>query len=142
MMKNKDFTTSLYDFMADTEGLTKEDVIAELEESGVDVKFLGKKVAEVVKTCSEERRLAWRVNAKQKRAEIEDLFKSNRGTPAFTNLKQKMLDILSGGYGIEASSYAEAYFRKKGDLSEEDLTSLIEDLENLNLLDKKGTQKD
>ena len=142
MMKNKDFTTSLYDFMADTEGLTKEDIIAELEENGVDVKFLGKKVAEVVKTCSEERRLAWRVNAKQKRAEIEELFKSNKLAPAIANLRQKMLDILSGGYGIEASSYAEAYFRKKGDLSEEDLTSLIEDLENLNLLDKKGTQKD
>jgi len=142
MMKNKDFATSLYDFMADTEGLTKEDIIAELEENGVDVELLGKKVAEVVKTCSEERRLAWRVNAKQKRAEIEELFKSNRGTPAFTNLKQKMLNILSGGYGFEASSYAEAYFRKKGKLSEDDITSLIEDLENLNLLENNGNKKE
>ncbi|MFZ2801122.1 MAG: hypothetical protein WAZ30_12905 [Syntrophorhabdus sp.] len=141
-MKNKDFTTSLYDFMADTEGLTKEDIISELEVSGVDAKSLGKKISKLVNRCSEDRRLAWRINAKQKRAEIEDLFKSNKVTPSFTNLKQKMLDILSGGYGIEASSYAEAYFRKKGELSEDDIASLIKDLENLNLLEENGNKKE
>ena len=142
MMKNKNFSTSLYDFMADTEGLTKEDIISELEVRGVDAKSLGNKISEIVNRCSEERRLAWRVNAKQKRTEMEDLFKSNKGTPSFANLKQKMLDILSGGYGIEASSYAEAYFRNKGDLSEDDIASLIEDLENLNLLEENGNKKE
>ena len=51
---------------------------------------------------------------------------------------EKIKDILAGSYGQGALSYAETFFRKKDALTVKDLNSLIEDLEDLNLLDKSG----
>ncbi|MBT8369250.1 MAG: hypothetical protein KJP23_31540 [Deltaproteobacteria bacterium] len=45
---------------------------------------------------------------------------------------------LAGSYGQGALSYAETFFRKKDAITEKDMESLIEDLEDLNLLDKSG----
>ena len=45
------------------------------------------------------------------------------------------MGILAGDYGQAAFSYAETYFHKKEACSEDDLESLIEDLEDLRLLE-------
>jgi post-segregation antitoxin (ccd killing protein) len=141
MEKDKTLIQSFYNFLEDSEGLTDEDMVAELKEQGIDVSALKMRVAEVVKRGSEKRRLAWRERARKKRSEIEKLLEGKEATSGMTDLKRKISDILTGSYGQGALSYAETYFRKKDALTEKDLLSLIEDLEDLNLLDnssKKG----
>ena len=142
MKKDKGFIESFCDFMAEPEGLTREELVAELEDHGIDITSLQKRVAEIVMKGSEERRLAWRNRARQRRAEIEKVLESKRIVIGSDNLKKKIKEILEGSYGQEALSYAKAYFRKRETLSEKDLESLIEDLQDLNLLDKLSGEED
>jgi hypothetical protein len=138
-MKKKGFIECLTDFMSDSEGLTQEEIVSELEELGIDTAKLAASADEIAKRGSAARRLAWRDSAKDRRAEIEQFLKSKQIGRAALELKDKVREILMGSYGKGALSYAEAYFRKRDSFSENDLESLIEDLEDLNLL---GEEKD
>jgi hypothetical protein len=142
MEKNKGFIVSFCEFIAEPEGLSREELAAELEDYGINVASLQKRVSEIARKGSEERRLAWRNHALQKRIKIEKNFESKRIKIGADNLKKKIKEILEGSYGQEALSYAETYFRKMDNLSEEDLESLIEDLEDLNLLEKLNGEED
>ena len=141
-MKKRGFIECLTDFMSDSEGLTQEEIATELEELGIDTAELAAAAAEIAKRGSAARRLAWRDRAKDRRAEIEDMLKSKQIGKAAFDLKDKVREILMGSYGQGALSYAEAYFRKRDSFSENDLESLIEDLEDLNLLEEKDREKD
>jgi hypothetical protein len=142
MKKHDGFMKSFSDFMADPEGFSKEELIAELEAQGVDVGRLEERVAEISRKGSEERRLAWRSRARQRRTEIENMLKSKWIGIGVPNLEKKIKEILEGSYGQGALSYAEAYFRKRDSVSEKDLESLIEDLEDLNLLEELSKEED
>ena len=136
MGKEKDQIQGFYNFLEDTEGLTEEDMISELNEQGIDFAELKTKVAEVVKAGSEKRRMAWRESARLKRSEIERQIECREVASLPTNLKNKIMEIMAGNFGQQALAHAEAYFRKKDSLTEKDLESLIEDLEDLKLLDE------
>ena len=136
-MKKKGFIECLTDFMSDSEGLTQEEIATDLEELGIDTAELAAAADEIAKRGSAARRLAWRDRAKDRRAEIEKLLKSKQVGKAAFDLKDKIREILMGSYGQGALSYAEAYFRKRESFSENDLESLIEDLEDLNLLEEE-----
>lgn len=138
----KGFAECFFNFMADPEGLSQEEIISELEQEGIDIIQLEKRVAEVVKKGSEGRRLAWRTDARRRREEIEALLQSKLIAVGATNLRKRIMGILKGNYGQGALSYAEAYFRKKDNVSEKDLESLIGDLEDLNLLEELGTKEE
>jgi hypothetical protein len=136
----KSFTECFSDFLGDPEGLTQEELDTELEAQGINLLILENRVAEIVKKGSEERRLSWRNRAVEKRAKIESLLSSKRLVIEGANLKDRIIEILGGGYGQEALSYAETYFRKRDSFSEKDLESLIEDLKDLNLLNGPDTK--
>ena len=136
MEKEKNQIQSFFNFLENTEGLTAEDMVSELKEQGIDFAELKRRVAEVIKRGSEKRRMVWRENAQLKRSEIEKLIERKEANSMPTDLKSKIKEILAGNFGQGALAYAEAYFRKKDSLTEKDLESLIEDLEDLNLLDK------
>lgn len=138
MEKDKTLIQKLYNFLEDTEGLTDEDLVAELKGQAIDVSALERRVAEVVRKASEKRRLVWKESAQQKRSEIEKLLEFREAASGTTDLKKKITDILSGSYGQGALSYAQTFFRKRDALILKDLESLIEDLEDLNILDKSG----
>ena len=140
-MGRKSFTECFSDFLGDPEGLTQEDLDIELETHGIDVAILENRVAEIVKKSSEERRLSWRNRAAEKRARIESLLDSKRHVTQVANLKDRVMQILQGGYGQDAQSYAQTYFRKRESLSEKDMESLIEDLEDLNLLNETDSKE-
>lgn len=136
-MTKKGFIECLTDFMSDSEGLTQEEIATELEELGIDTAELSAAAHEIAKRGSAARRLAWRDRAKDRRVEIEELLKSKQIGRTALALKDKVREILMGSYGQGALSYAEAYFRKRDSFSENDLESLIEDLEDLNLLEEE-----
>ena len=138
MKKDKTLLKSFYNFLEDTEGLTEEDMVEALNGHGIDVSELKMRVAEVVKRGSEKRRMAWRENAQLKRSEIEKLLERREVPSMPIDLKSKIKGILAGNFGQEAFAYAETFFRKKDAFTEKDLESLIEDLEDLNLLDKSN----
>lgn len=131
----KSFMECFYSFMSDPENLTQEEIRTELEELGVDTNQLETRVAEIVKEGSQKRRLAWVKNAREKRIRIEKMFESKKIARESKSLKTKIKEILNGSYGQDAQSYAKAHFRKIESLPERDLESLIEDMENLNLLE-------
>ena len=140
MEENKTLIKSFYGFLEDTEGLTEEDILAELEEQGIDASALKIRAAEVAKRGLEKRRLSWRERAHKKQSEIEKLFEKREPLILPTSLKSRIRGMLSGNYGEGALSYAETYFRKRDTLTEKDLENLIEDLEDLNLLDESGKE--
>jgi hypothetical protein len=144
MMQNKErksLTECFSDFVGDSEGLSREELDIELRDHGIDVIALEHRVAEIVRKGSEERRLDWRKRAAEKRAAIETFLSSRKMSTAADNVRNKVLKILEGGYGQGALKAAEAYFRKADSFSDKDLESLIEDLEDLNLLDKSNGGK-
>lgn len=138
----KSFMECFYDFMSDPENLTQEEIRAELKDLGVDTDQLEMRVAEIVKKGSQKRRLAWLKNVREKRIKIEKMFESKKIAGGSQDLKTKIKEILKGSYGKTAQSYAEAYFRKIESLSEKDLESLAEDMENLNLLEDLNKEEE
>lgn len=136
------FLNCLFDFMSDPSGLTPEDIEEALKQEGVDVPALEQRVRKLVWEASKKRRLSWRDRAREKREKIERLLQSKGMAAAATGLREKVMGILAGDYGPTALSSAETYFRKKEAFSEDDLESLIEDLEDLELLDKLSEQEE
>lgn len=141
MKKDKTLIEGFYNFLEDTEGLTEEDMVSVLKEHGIDASDLKMRVAEVVERGSEKRRMVWRESAQLKRSEIEKLLERRESVSMPADLKSKIRGILAGSFGQEALAYAEAYFRKKDTLTEKDLKSLIEDLEDLDLLDESAKKE-
>ena len=140
MNEDNTLIKSFYNFIKDTEGLSEEDITSVLEEHNIDLSNLKMKVDEVVKKGSEKRRMAWRETAQIERSKIKKLL-SRKNIPMLTDLKAKIEDILAGNFGQQASEYAEAYFRKKETITESDMESLIEDLEDLDLLDESAKKE-
>jgi hypothetical protein len=138
----KSFLDCLSNFMSDSSGLAPEDIQEALTQEGLDVISLDKRVEKLVREESKKRRLNWRDRAREKREKIERLLRSKGITASATGLRDKVIGILAGDYGPAGLSYAETYFRKKEVCSEEDLESLIEDLEDLELLDKFSGQEE
>ena len=141
MKKDKTLIEGFYNFLEDTEGLTEEDMVSVLKEHGIDASDLKMRVAEVIERGSEKRRMVWRESAQLKRSEIEKLLERRESVSMPADLKSKIRGILAGSFGQEALAYAEAYFRKKDTLTEKDLKSLIEDLEDLDLLDESAKKE-
>jgi len=138
----KGFMESLCEFLSESDDLTQEDLLKELKEEGVDTLELQQRATEIVKRESAKRRLAWRDRAKERRLRIEKTLESGEIFPQASNLVNQIKNVLRGSYGEKALSYAEAYFRKKKDLSERDLESLIKDLNDLNLLEELNHKED
>lgn len=132
----KSFFECFSDFLGAPENFTSEELLAELKEEGIDFTQLEKRVAEIVKKGSAERRLAWQSRAKERREEILKILESKQPAKVNHDSISKIKEILGGDYGQGALSYAEAYFRKKESFSEKDFESLVEDMEDLNLLEK------
>jgi hypothetical protein len=129
----KHFSEAFFNFVSDPDGLSAEELRAELINLSIDPDKLENRIKAIVIEGSAERRLSWLRKAKIKREEIEKKFESIRtsGKEMNTDLKNRIKDILEGRHGQAAFTHAEAYFRKGEDLSEQDLASLINDLEIL-----------
>ncbi len=141
--KKKAFLECFSNFMSDSEGLEQEDLAAELREQKIDVNQLKIDVAAVVKRGSEERRLGWRRRVKQKMEEIERLLGSAQGAPdSVMNVRDKIAAFIKDTNSPGALNHAEAYFRNKGTLSESDIKNLLEDLEQLEFLEKPSSKRD
>lgn len=138
----KTFLDCFSDFMSDPSGLAPEDIEEALKQEGVDVPAIEQRVRKLVQEASKKRRLGWRDRAREKREKIERLLQSKGIPAAATGLREKVMEILAGDYGPGALSYAETYFRKKEACSEEDLESLIEDLEDLELLERFSEEEE
>lgn len=138
----KSFVDCFSDFMSDPENFTQDELLSELKDQGIDVTKLEMRVAEIVKKDLRERRLAWLTKARERRLKLKKLLDTLPITKGSQDLKSRFQEILKGSYGQEALRYVESYFRKKGSLSENDLASLIEDLEHLNLLEELNKKED
>jgi hypothetical protein len=138
----KSFLDCFTDFVSDPAGLEPEDIQEALKLEGVDVLSLENRVERLVREESSRRRLSWRDRAREKREKIERLFEPKGIAAATAGLREKVMGILAGDYGPGALSYAETYFRKKESYSEDDLESLIEDLEDLQLLENLSDQEE
>ena len=130
--KHDGFLNSYFKFVADPEGNSHKEVLQELEDEGIDTKQIQLKLNQIVKKGLEKRRLAWQEKAQKKRNYLEALI-SKRKAGSIANFQERVKNLLANHGNIQ---FAEAYFRKKEDLSENDLINLIDDIDNLNLLDE------
>jgi hypothetical protein len=102
---------------------------------------LEQKAMEIVRKGSEEKRLVWQRHAREERTRIEKVLQSGGLAKTAINIKDRIKRVLEGSYGHGALTYAEAYFRNKEGVSENDLETLLEDLEDLDLLEEAGEEK-
>lgn len=141
-VQKKGFMECLSSFMSDSEGLTTEDLLNELKEQGIDDGHLKIGVAELVKRGSEEWRLGWRKNARQRAEEIKKILDLTQTLPdAAADLKGRISGFIRNAYGQGALKQAEAYFRNQSTLSEKDLMGLFEDLEQLESLKESNSEE-
>lgn len=138
----KSFLECFSDFMSDPSGLAPEDIKEALRQEGVDVSSLEARVEKLVREESKKRRLRWCDRAREKRERIQRLLDSKGIAAKTTALRDKVMGVLAGEYGPQALTYAETYFRKKEACSEDDLVSLLEDLEDLEFLDKLSGEEE
>ncbi|MDO9529374.1 MAG: hypothetical protein Q7J27_09465 [Syntrophales bacterium] len=141
----KGFIESLSNFMIDSDELTREDLLEALAGEGIDTAELMKKVKEIAENESAKIRLAWREKAAARRLELErqlELKSSQNITQKASDLWGKARKIISGSCGVEAQKYAETYFRNRNSISEKDLESLLEDMDNLKILEKLNEKEE
>jgi hypothetical protein len=134
----KKFSVAFFEFISDPDGLTLDELRTDLTDLSIDTEKLEKRISAVIKKCSAERRLAWQQNAKNKREAIEKILASMiaSGKDRNEDLRNRIKGVLEGRHGQKAFQHAEAYFRKVDSLSERDLASLLDDLEQLILLEE------
>lgn len=138
----KSFIDCFTEFMSEPDDLTEEELVAALEEEGIDVGQLGQRVRTIVERESAKRRLAWRERARKKRSTFEGLLKLKEKLASGSNLIDKATEILRKNYGPRALAHAQSFFRNKNDVSENDLETLVEDLEDLDLLENLDRNED
>ena len=127
----------LTDFLAESSELTNEEIKEDLRAKGVDPEKVVQRVKNLVESKLEERRLAWLKRARTERLAVLEKLKSVKSSTfsgTLEELKGKAIAILSGQFGQEASMHAQVYFRNPEDVTENDLRSLLDDLEALDLL--------
>lgn len=129
---NDSFFERLGNFVSDPTGLSQEEIIQALADEGVDMSKVENRIKTIVSRESKRNRLAWMEKAQEKRAFLERLFEEKRREYNFPSLKQKIIEVLSSQKGSE---FAEAYFRKRENLSENDMETLIDDIIDLNIID-------
>jgi len=140
--EKKSLIECLTDLMSEPDDLSEEELLSALKEEGIDVNRLDQRIQSLVEGESTKQRLAWRERAMEKRNILEKLFTLRKAEPATVNLLEKAKEILRVNYGRNALTYAETYFHKKENVSEEDLVSLIEDLEDLDILESVHHNED
>lgn len=141
-----EFLDGLIELLTDLPERTIEELEEDLREEGIYDEEFVHRVQDLVKTKLEEHRLAWLESARQEMsATLEKLSEAQPSSSPGTleELKEKITLILSGRFGEEASKYTHIHFRKLDKVTENDLRSLLDDLESLDLLSQSpDAQKD
>lgn len=127
----------LSDLIADSSTQSIEEVHQELLDMGIDGKDFTAKIKEKVASAVEKERLSWIENA---RKEMSQAFKpaiASKTVPKdrasiVSILKEKIIGLTNAGYEVP-----EAYFHKFEYATNEDLLTIIEDLEQLEAKSKK-----
>lgn len=126
--KYSDILRLLHDFFLDEEVdvtlLPLENINAELAKEGIDTKSLISDTITKITKVKTQKRLA---TARAKRSKLQELAAIKDKTGSFSNVKQKLLEIISDINKSEPK-LASMYFRKLEEVDEEDLQSILEDL--------------
>lgn len=136
---SSEFLDGLVELFTNLPERTTKEIEEDLREEGIDTELSVRQTQELVRQKLEEQRLGWLERARQKRsADLERLssVQPSRTIATLGELKQKVQSILSGQFGPGASEYAHAHlhYRSLDDVPENDLRTLIDDLERFKLL--------
>lgn len=134
-----EFLDGLVELFTNLPARTTEEIEEDLREEGIDTESSVRQTQEMVGQKLEAQRLGWLERARQRRsADLERLseVQPSRAIAALGELKQKVESILSGQFGAGASEYAHAHlhYRSLDDVPENDLRTLVDDLERFELL--------
>jgi len=134
-----EFLDGLVDLFTDLPERATQELEEDLHEEGIDTEAFAQRVQMLVESRLQEQRLDWLEHARQGRTiELEKLKKvqPSKALVTFDEVKQKIKDVLAGRFGSSASEYvnAQLYHRNVNDVTENDLRSLLDDLERLELL--------
>jgi len=134
-----EFLDGLVDLFTDLPERTTQELEEDLREEGIDTEAFVQRVQMLVESKLQEQRLAWLEHARQGRtADLEKLrrVQPSKALDKIEEVKQKIKDVLTGQFGSGALEYANAqlHHRNLNNVTENDLRSLLDDLERLELL--------
>ena len=134
-LKEKDptirFWNNLFESLGESEGQTKEEIIEELKEDGIDVERVIANVKKFIQMKKDEQRLAWQKKAREEREKKLKLLKDLKSN---INSEERIKQILTENTSLTENQIAIFYKRFKT-LSEKDKESVIEDELLLDLLE-------
>lgn len=132
-----EFLDRLTQLLASVPDRSLEELKEDLQAQGIDPERVVDRVQRLVDAKLNDYRLRWQEQAKRERLAI--LGRLRNVTPklpaARSDLERRFAEIISGLWGPRAQAYVHAYFRKLERITENDLRSLLEDLERLKLLE-------
>lgn len=147
-MAHKDdsnFASEFWDRL--TEFLTKEDDrgIEEIKEDllaeGIDPEKTIQRVSQLIINKFDEHRLAWRDKARQERlAALQQIQNVKSSATDPQHVRDRIVELLRHPHGGQAELQLQAYFRKLDTITENDLKSILKDLEILELLEESSTK--
>lgn len=131
------FLDRLTELLASLPDRSLEELKEDLRAQGIDPERVVERVERLVLSKLNEYRLRWQEQARrERRAILERLPDFTAKLPATRpELERTLAEIISRLWGPGAEAYAQAYFRKLDQVTENDLRSLLEDLERLKLLE-------
>ena len=132
-----EFLDRLTELLASVPDRSLEELREDLRARGIDPERVVERVERLVQSKLNEYRLRWQEQARRERlAMLERLRDVTAKLPApQPELEGRLAEIVSGLWGPRAEAYAQAYFRKLDQVTENDLRSLLEDLERLKLFE-------
>ena len=134
-----EFLDRLTDFLTDFPERTKEELQEDLLAKGINPEGTIQRIQETIKSKIKEHRLSRLKQAKQERLKILEKLeqiKPSETSGKLKELKDKVIKILSGQLGQPALAEAHIHFHKLENITEKDLISLLDDIKDLEILDK------
>ena len=134
-----EFLDRLADFLTDFPERTKKELREDLLAKGINPEKTIQNIQEIIQYKLKEYRLARLKQAKQERLRILEKLeqiKPYKSSDKLEELKDKVTKILSGQFGQEALEEVLIHFHKLENITENDLISLLDDVRDLEILDK------
>ncbi len=134
-----EFLDRLSEFLTDRPEESAEELRERLRNEGVDPDRVTERIRQLVATRSKEIRLGWQEKARQEREAAAERLKDVRGVGGQSRREiiERIRAMLTGQAGPRPA-LGQAYFRKIEEMTENDLRSLLDDLERAQRLGKEG----
>ena len=138
---DKAFVDRLTDFLGDSEGQSKEEIVVELRKQGIKIDDMTNNVKTMINQKIGEMKRQWLIDAPKLRSKLLKQMESYQDdiTADISKTKEKIKEIMGVGKYREQ---ANVFFRNFNEMPDDEVRQLYKDFMNLITLQKNDSKKD